>query len=143
MTALALVLVLSSAVPHATWNLPPKRVRAEMPFLFLIYIVGPVAYTPFAISVLFIAKPKLGLGARIRDDGAIHLPTDAQQMWIHFCRGDGGLDAATRRAHSKLARRGSGENLTTASKVHSRQLASAGRRSEGDPRLAITDGLDA
>jgi drug/metabolite transporter (DMT)-like permease len=56
-TAVALVLVLSSAVMHATWNLLAKRVQADTPFLFLIYIVGAVAYTPFAIAVLVIAHP--------------------------------------------------------------------------------------
>jgi drug/metabolite transporter (DMT)-like permease len=57
-TAVALVLVLSSAVMHATWNLLAKRVQAETPFLFLIYVVGAVAYTPFAIAVLLIARPE-------------------------------------------------------------------------------------
>src|SRR3990170_8065669 len=43
---------------HATWNLLAKRVRAGTPFLF---VVGAVAYTPFAIAVLVIARPELGL----------------------------------------------------------------------------------
>jgi drug/metabolite transporter (DMT)-like permease len=60
-TALALVLVLTSAVLHATWNMLAKRVRAETPFLFLVYIVGAVAYAPFAIAVLVLARPQLGL----------------------------------------------------------------------------------
>jgi drug/metabolite transporter (DMT)-like permease len=63
MTAFALALVLTSAVMHATWNLLAKQVRAETPFLFLIYIVGAVAYAPFAIAVLVLARPQLGLGA--------------------------------------------------------------------------------
>ena len=61
MTAFALLLVLTSAVMHATWNLLAKRVRAGTPFLFLVYVVGAVAYTPFAIAVLVIARPELGL----------------------------------------------------------------------------------
>ena len=61
MTALALALVLTSAVMHATWNLLAKRVRAETPFLFLMYVVGAVAYAPFAIAVLVLARPELGL----------------------------------------------------------------------------------
>ena len=60
MTALALALVLSSAVLHATWNLIAKRVQAGTPFLFLIYIVGAVAYAPFAILILVVAQPVLG-----------------------------------------------------------------------------------
>ena len=63
MTVFALVLVLSSAVLHATWNLLAKRIQAETPFLFLIYVVGAVAYTPFAIAVLIITRFELGLVA--------------------------------------------------------------------------------
>jgi drug/metabolite transporter (DMT)-like permease len=62
-TAFALALVLASAVMHATWNLLAKRVQAETPFLFLIYVVGAVAYTPFAIAVLLVVRPELGLVA--------------------------------------------------------------------------------
>jgi len=60
-TAIALLLVLSSAVLHATWNLLAKRVQAQTPFLFLIYLVGTVAYTPFGIAVLLIAKPEVNI----------------------------------------------------------------------------------
>ena len=60
MTAVALALVLSSAGLHATWNFIAKRVQAGTPFLFLIYVVGALAYTPFAIAVLVIAQPVLG-----------------------------------------------------------------------------------
>jgi drug/metabolite transporter (DMT)-like permease len=59
-TALALGLVLSSAILHATWNLIAKQVQAGTPFLFLIYVVGALAYSPFAIAVLVIAQPLLG-----------------------------------------------------------------------------------
>ena len=61
MTAFALALVLTSAVMHATWNLLAKRVKAGTPFLFLVYVVGAVAYSPFAIAVLVLARPQLGL----------------------------------------------------------------------------------
>ena len=60
MTALALALVLSSAVLHATWNLIAKQVQAGTPFLFLIYVVGAVAYAPFATLILVVAQPVLG-----------------------------------------------------------------------------------
>src|SRR5258706_12369377 len=46
---------------HATWNMLAKRVRAGTPFLFLVYVVGAVAYAPFAIAVLVLARPQLGL----------------------------------------------------------------------------------
>ena len=61
MTGLALALVLASAVMHATWNLIAKRVQAETPFLFLAYVIGALAYTPFAIAIILIAQPRLGL----------------------------------------------------------------------------------
>ena len=60
MTALALVLVLSSAVMHATWNMVAKREVAGQPFLFVAYVVGALAYTPFVAAFLVIAKPELG-----------------------------------------------------------------------------------
>jgi drug/metabolite transporter (DMT)-like permease len=60
-TAIALVLVLSSAVMHATWNFIAKREQAGMSFLFLAYIVGTVAYTPAAIAIIVITHPALGL----------------------------------------------------------------------------------
>jgi drug/metabolite transporter (DMT)-like permease len=60
-TGFALVLVLSSAVMHATWNFIAKREHAGTPFLFLAYVVGTIAYTPAAIAILLIAHPPLGL----------------------------------------------------------------------------------
>ena len=75
MTAIALALVLTSAVLHATWNLLAKRVQAETPFLFLIYLVGSLAYTPFAIAVLVIVQPRLGWPALLFVAMAIVLQT--------------------------------------------------------------------
>lgn len=60
MTALALGLVLASAVMHATWNLVAKRTVAGQPFLFIAYVVGAVAYTPFAIAIVVVSQPRLG-----------------------------------------------------------------------------------
>src|SRR5438067_3727231 len=60
MTGIALGLVLASAVMHATWNLVAKRTGAGQPFLFLAYLVGALAYTPFAIAILVIGRPQLG-----------------------------------------------------------------------------------
>ena len=59
MTALALGLVLASAVMHATWNLVAKRSEAGQPFLFLAYVIGTIAYTPFAIAILVIGHPNI------------------------------------------------------------------------------------
>jgi drug/metabolite transporter (DMT)-like permease len=60
---------------HATWNLLAKRVRAETPFLFLVYLVGAVAYAPFAIAVLVILRPQLGLVALVFVAMAVVLQT--------------------------------------------------------------------
>lgn len=59
MTGLALALVLASAAMHATWNLVAKRTSAGQPFLFLAYVIGTVAYTPFAIAILLIGHPQI------------------------------------------------------------------------------------
>lgn len=59
MTALALVLVLASAAMHATWNMVAKRTSAGQPFLFLAYVIGALAYTPFAIVILLVARPQV------------------------------------------------------------------------------------
>jgi len=56
----ALALVLGAAVLHATWNLLAKRAVADTPFLWLAYLVGAVAFAPFAIAILVIARPTLG-----------------------------------------------------------------------------------
>jgi drug/metabolite transporter (DMT)-like permease len=60
-TALALALVLASAVMHATWNLIAKREQAGTQFFFLAYIVGTIAYTPAAIAIIVSSHPPLGL----------------------------------------------------------------------------------
>ncbi|HEY6959693.1 MAG TPA: EamA family transporter [Candidatus Limnocylindria bacterium] len=60
MTLVALGLVLASAVMHASWNVVAKRTSAGQPFLFIAYVVGALAYTPFAIAILVIAQPRLG-----------------------------------------------------------------------------------
>src|SRR5207245_1292988 len=59
-TGVALGLVLGSALLHATWNLVAKRTQAGQPFLFLAYVIGALAYTPFAIAILVIGRPQLG-----------------------------------------------------------------------------------
>src|SRR5258708_39893893 len=45
---------------HATWNMVAKREVAGQPFLFVAYVVGALAYTPFVVAFLVIAKPELG-----------------------------------------------------------------------------------
>jgi len=59
-SSFALALVLGAAVLHATWNLLAKRAVADVPFLWLAYLVGAVFFAPFAIGILVIAHPVLG-----------------------------------------------------------------------------------
>ena len=59
MSLFALALVLASAGIHATWNLLAKRAVADSAFLWIVYVVGALAYAPLAIAVLVIAHPRL------------------------------------------------------------------------------------
>src|SRR5260370_42303451 len=45
---------------HATWNMVAKREVVGQPFLFVAYVVGALAYTPFVVAFLVIARPQLG-----------------------------------------------------------------------------------
>lgn len=75
MTLFALALVLASAVLHASWNLVAKRANAGQPFLFLVYVVGALAYTPFALAIILITRPELGLATLAFVAGAVVLQT--------------------------------------------------------------------
>ena len=75
MTTFALVLVLGSAVLHATWNLLAKRANAGVPFLWLVYVVGAIAYAPLALAVVLIAQPALGWPALLFVAVAVGLQT--------------------------------------------------------------------
>ena len=57
MNALALGLVLTAAVLHATWNLLAKRANTGSPFLWLTFAISTALYAPFAIAV-FILWPR-------------------------------------------------------------------------------------
>ena len=59
MTALATVLVLASAVLHATWNLLAKRAAGGLEFLWLLSLVTVAAYVPAALIYLLATRPVL------------------------------------------------------------------------------------
>lgn len=59
MTTLALVLVLASALIHATWNLLAKRAGGGIEFLWLLSCVTAIAYAPFAGAYLWWVRPEL------------------------------------------------------------------------------------
>lgn len=51
LNALALGLVLTAAVLHATWNLLAKRASGGAPFIWLYFAISTVLYAPIAIAV--------------------------------------------------------------------------------------------
>ncbi len=60
MTLLALSLVLSSAVLHATWNLFAKRAGGGAAFVWLFNALSAVLYAPFALGAVLIQRPHIG-----------------------------------------------------------------------------------
>lgn len=63
MSCLALALVLSAAVAHATWNLLAKRVGGGAPFLWLVSALTVVVYAPFALGVAVVRRVDIGPAA--------------------------------------------------------------------------------
>ena len=61
MTLLALSLVLSSAVLHATWNLCAKRAGGGAAFVWLFNALSAVIYAPFALGAAIIQRPHIGV----------------------------------------------------------------------------------
>jgi drug/metabolite transporter (DMT)-like permease len=59
-TLLALALVLTAALLHATWNLLAKRVAGQLPFIFVVCLFSSVFWAPFALGVVLIQQPELG-----------------------------------------------------------------------------------
>lgn len=59
MTGLALLLVLSSAVLHATWNYYAKRVGGGAGFIWLSTVIQAVIYAPLALWILVREQPVL------------------------------------------------------------------------------------
>jgi drug/metabolite transporter (DMT)-like permease len=63
MTALALSLVLTAAVLHATWNLLSKRAGGGLPFVLLVGIVNVGLYVPVVAAYWLWRHPVLPAGA--------------------------------------------------------------------------------
>ena len=61
MTSLALLLVLSAAFVHATWNFLTKRAGGGTAFLWLFALLSSIIYLPLAIIVIIFQHPKIGL----------------------------------------------------------------------------------
>ncbi|MBP1765542.1 MAG: hypothetical protein H6Q65_2600 [Firmicutes bacterium] len=60
MSNIALLLVLSAAFAHATWNYLAKRASGGTPFVWLFGVVSTIAYLPLAIGILIYQKPVIG-----------------------------------------------------------------------------------
>jgi drug/metabolite transporter (DMT)-like permease len=61
MTGLALALVLTSALMHATWNFFAKRADGGLPFAWMFSALGTVLFLPVIIVILIVQQPTLGL----------------------------------------------------------------------------------
>lgn len=75
MTELALLLVLTAAVLHATWNLLAKRASGGIAFLWLFCLISAVIYAPVAVAVLWFQKPEMGWPQWIAVAGTLVLHT--------------------------------------------------------------------
>ncbi|HTX02611.1 MAG TPA: DMT family transporter [Candidatus Acidoferrales bacterium] len=75
MTSLALALVLTAAVLHATWNLLAKRASAGSPFIWLTFAISTSLYAPVAIAVWLLWPQKFTAIdlAFIIGNGALHM----------------------------------------------------------------------
>jgi drug/metabolite transporter (DMT)-like permease len=60
MTLFALILVLASAVLHATWNLFAKRVGGGIPFVWLFSTIATVIYAPVLLITILQQTPQFG-----------------------------------------------------------------------------------
>lgn len=60
MTALAISLILASAVMHATWNLFSKRAGGGSAFIFCFSAVNAVVFAPIALASIWIYQPVIG-----------------------------------------------------------------------------------
>lgn len=60
MTSFALLLVLTAAVIHATWNLLAKRAGGGVAFVWLFTTLAAIIYTPLAIAFISFQQPEIG-----------------------------------------------------------------------------------
>jgi drug/metabolite transporter (DMT)-like permease len=75
MSPIALALVLSAAVVHASWNLITKRVGGGPPFLWLAALCSVLLYAPPALGVILLYQPRLDAQAFVFFGGSalLHL----------------------------------------------------------------------
>ena len=61
MTSLAIVLVLSAAIIHASWNFLAKRAGGGPAFVWLFAALSTLIYAPVALLILYFKQPAIGL----------------------------------------------------------------------------------
>jgi drug/metabolite transporter (DMT)-like permease len=61
MNSLAIILVLCAAFVHAFWNLLAKRAGGGLVFIWLFASLSSLIYAPVSASILWIARPQIGL----------------------------------------------------------------------------------
>lgn len=54
MTFTGFILIIFSAICHATWNYNTKKVKSDSTFIWLFSIISSIIYFPFALASLFI-----------------------------------------------------------------------------------------
>jgi drug/metabolite transporter (DMT)-like permease len=59
-TLLALGLILSAAIFHATWNLQAKQAGGGAAFVWLFGMLAALIYAPLAIVVIVLQRPEIG-----------------------------------------------------------------------------------
>lgn len=63
MPIVAVALLLSAAVAHATWNYVAKGSQSSFAFIFLFALCSEIVYLPLALGVFLWTRPSLGLDA--------------------------------------------------------------------------------
>lgn len=54
MTFIGFILIIFSAICHATWNYTTKKVKSDSTFIWLFSLISSIIYLPFALGALFI-----------------------------------------------------------------------------------------
>jgi drug/metabolite transporter (DMT)-like permease len=72
---LALALLLSAAVGHATWNYVAKGARNDLAFTFLLVVASEVVYLPISLAVFLWMQPHIGWQALlwVTVSGSFHI----------------------------------------------------------------------
>lgn len=56
MTSIGFILIIFSAICHATWNYTTKKIKSNTTFIWLFSAISSVIYLPFVLTLLFVYK---------------------------------------------------------------------------------------